>query len=133
SSAGVTRPGKPGLNLEEEPPAVRMNDQLGGILTWKLRGEDAVRSSGISYTIIRPCAMTEEAGGEPLMLDQGDTIKGKVSREDISDLCIRALNDPEAANVTVEVKATENGDRVDGETSLFSAVKSDRDRESIQV
>jgi len=133
SSAGVTRPGKPGLNLEEEPPAVRMNDQLGGILTWKLRGEDAVRASGIPYTIIRPCAMTEEAGGEPLMLDQGDTIKGKVSREDISELCIRALNDPGAADVTVEVKAAEGGDRIDGETDLFSGVKSDRDREAIGV
>jgi uncharacterized protein YbjT (DUF2867 family) len=31
SSAGVTRPDRPGINLAEEPPAVRMNEQLGGI------------------------------------------------------------------------------------------------------
>ena len=89
SSAGVTRPGRPGLNLAEEPPAVRMNDQLGGILTWKLRGEDAVRASGIPYTIIRPCALTEEAGGKALIFEQGDNIKGKVSREDIANYACR--------------------------------------------
>jgi hypothetical protein len=43
SSAGVTRPGRPGIKLEEEPPAVRMNDMLGGILTYKLKGEDSIR------------------------------------------------------------------------------------------
>lgn len=71
SSAGVTRPGRPGLNLEDEPPAVRMNDQLGGILTWKLRGEEAVRESGVPYAIIRPCALTEEPGVKPWYLSKG--------------------------------------------------------------
>jgi uncharacterized protein YbjT (DUF2867 family) len=104
SSAGVTRPGRPGINLEEEPPAVRMNDQLGGILTWKLRGEDAVRESGLHYTIIRPCALTEEAGGKALIFEQGDNIRGKVSREDIADLCVQVLEQPKACNVTFEVK-----------------------------
>ena len=104
SSAGVTRPGKPGLNLDEEPPAVRMNDQLGGILTWKLRGEDSVRASGIPYTIVRPCALTEEPGGKALMADRGDTIKGKCSREDIAELCVRAIENPQARNATFEVK-----------------------------
>ncbi|MDY7024608.1 MAG: CIA30 family protein, partial [Cyanobacteriota bacterium] len=125
SSAGVTRPGKPGLNLEEEPPAVRMNDQLGGILTWKLRGEDVIRSSGIPYTIIRPCALTEEAGGQALKFDQGDTIKGKVSREDIAELCIQALNLPEAKNITLEVKSEQNGQQPGDWTGLFSTVKPD--------
>ncbi|MGF1492678.1 MAG: CIA30 family protein [Microcoleaceae cyanobacterium] len=130
SSAGVTRPGKPGLDLEEEPPAVRMNDQLGGILTWKLRGEDVVRSSGIPYTIVRPCALTEESGGQSLMVDQGDTIKGKVSREDIAELCIQALNQPEARNTTFEVKSvpeeSEQAAHASGDWSaLFAQVQVD--------
>ncbi|CBN56906.1 MULTISPECIES: CIA30 family protein [Kamptonema] len=108
SSAGVTRPGRPGINLEEEPPAVRMNDQLGGILTWKLKGEDCLRSSGIPYTIIRPCALTEEPGGKALMFDQGDNIKGKVSREDIAELCVQALEEPKYSRLTFEVKETES-------------------------
>ncbi len=136
SSAGVTRPGRPGLNLEEEPPAVRMNDQLGGILTWKLRGEDAVRESGIPYTIIRPCALTEEPGGQALVFEQGDNIRGKVSREDIAELCIQALEQPKACNVTFEVKEEVNGvskamhesaDRSLNWESLFSNLKTDSD------
>ncbi len=124
SSAGVTRPGRPGINLEEEPPAVRMNDQLGGILTWKLRGEGAVRESGIPYTIIRPCAMTEEPGGKALIFEQGDNIRGKVSREDIAELCVQALEQPQACNVTFEVKEETNGSSLNWKT-LFSGLNTD--------
>ncbi len=126
SSAGVTRPGRPGINLEEEPPAVRLNDQLGGILTWKLRGEEVVRQSRIPYTIIRPCALTEEAGGKALIFDQGDNIKGKVSREDVAELCVYSLEQPKACNVTFEVKESENGEAAKNWESLFSSLKSDQ-------
>jgi uncharacterized protein YbjT (DUF2867 family) len=127
SSAGVTRPGRPGINLEEEPPAVRMNDQLGGILTWKLRGEDAVRESGIPYTIIRPCALTEEPGGKALVFEQGDNIRGKVSRDDIAELCVQVLEQPKACNVTFEVKEEGNSDRSLDWESLFSSLKTDNE------
>ncbi len=123
SSAGVTRPGRPGINLAEEPPAVRMNDQLGGILTWKLRGEDSVRESGVPYTIIRPCALTEESGGKQLIFEQGDNIKGKVSREDIADLCVQVLEQPQACNMTFEVKESEDSG-VNNWDSLFSGLNS---------
>lgn len=125
SSAGVTRPGRPGLNLEEEPPAVQMNDQLGGILTWKLRGEDYLRQSGLTYAIVRPCALTETAGGQALVFAQGDTLKGKVSREDIAQLCIAALNTPKAANVTIEVAEGEGGCRMGDWNCLFASVQPD--------
>jgi uncharacterized protein YbjT (DUF2867 family) len=123
SSAGVTRPGKPGLNLDEEPPAVRMNEQLGGILTWKLKGEEAVRQSGIPYTIIRPCALTEEPGGQALQVDQGDTLKGKVNREDIAELCIQALEYAEARNLTFEVAEGESDCAVADWACLFSKLR----------
>ncbi len=125
SSAGVTRPGRPGINLEEEPPAVRMNDQLGGILTWKLRGEESVRESGIPYTIIRPCALTEESGGKALVFEQGDNIRGKVSREHIAELCIQVLEQPKACNLTFEVKEAENATNSNHWESLFSGLKTD--------
>ncbi|MGL5872402.1 MAG: CIA30 family protein [Xenococcaceae cyanobacterium] len=107
SSAGVTRPNRPGINLEEEPPAVRMNDQLGGILTWKLRGEDAVRESGLTYTIVRPCALTEKPGDKVLVFDRGDNIRGQVSRDAIAQLCVVAIELTEAVNQTFEVKEEE--------------------------
>jgi uncharacterized protein YbjT (DUF2867 family) len=109
SSAGVTRPGKPGLNLAEEPPAVRMNEQLGGILTWKLAGENAIRDSGLTYTIIRPCALTEETSPQLLQFAQGDTIKGQVSRQAIAQLCVDALQLAEVGQKTFEVSMAEMG------------------------
>nr|WP_228014485.1 CIA30 family protein [Fortiea sp. LEGE XX443] len=126
SSAGVTRPGRPGINLEEEPPAVKLNEQLGGILTWKLKGEDSLRASSIPYTIIRPCALTEEAGGKELILEQGDNIKGKISREDVAEICVQALEQSKAHNVTFEVKAGENrADSINWE-KLFSDLQPDK-------
>jgi uncharacterized protein YbjT (DUF2867 family) len=125
SSAGVTRPGRPGINLEEEPPAVRLNDQLGGILTWKLRGEESVRHSSIPYTIIRPCALTEEPGVKALIFDQGDNIKGKVSRDSVAELCLQVLEQPKACNVTFEVKQKEHNDQSNDWQSLFNSLQPD--------
>jgi uncharacterized protein YbjT (DUF2867 family) len=102
-----------------------MNDQLGGILTWKLRGEDAVRESGVPYTIIRPCALTEEPGGKALVFEQGDNIRGKVSREDIADLCVQVLEQPKACYLTFEVKEAESSNGSRNWESLFSSLKPD--------
>ena len=41
----------------------------------QLAGEDVLRSSGLPFAVVRPCALTEEPRGAPLQLDQGDTIK----------------------------------------------------------
>jgi len=125
SSAGVTRPGRPGINLDEEPPAVKLNDQLGGILTWKLKGEDSIRESGIPYTIIRPCALTEEPGGKELIFEQGDNIRGKISRDDAAKICVEALQQTKACNVTFEVKEGENKAHSIDWQSLFSHLQTD--------
>lgn len=112
---------------------MRMNDQLGGLLTWKLAGEDAIRSSGVPYAIVRPVALTEEPAGAPLEIAQGDDIKGKISRsasvyirhrvsashsgrfsadknatdrEEVAELCVALLEEPAALNTTFEIKST---------------------------
>ncbi|XP_021294438.1 uncharacterized protein LOC110424227 isoform X3 [Herrania umbratica] len=105
SSAGVTRPDRPGIDLSKQPPAVRLNKDLGFVLTFKLKGEDLIRESGIPYTIVRPCALTEEPAGADLIFDQGDNIMGKISREEIARICIAALESPYACDKTFEVKS----------------------------
>ena len=124
SSAGVTRPNRPGINLAEEPPAVRMNEQLGGILTWKLAGEEAIKASGMSYTIIRPCALTEQPGDKILSAEQGDNMRGQVSRDAIADLCIQAMNSNAAVNKTFEVRETEQQGNTDWQ-DLFGNLELD--------
>ncbi|MGK7943835.1 MAG: CIA30 family protein [Microcystaceae cyanobacterium] len=125
-SAGVTRPGRPNLNLDEEPPAVRLNEQLGGILTWKLRGEEVVRNSDLTYTVIRPCALTEKPDEYALEFDQGDNIKGQVSRDAIADLCVQCLALPEAINKTFEVRQTDEKASGNNYKSLLSDLVSDQ-------
>lgn len=125
SSAGVTRPGRPDMNLEEQPPAVRMNDQLGGILTWKLRGEETVRDSGLTYTIVRPCALTEEPRNKALHFEQGDNIKGQVSREAVADLCVQAIEQPEAGNKTFEVREELQSNQPNDWKNLFASLQAD--------
>lgn len=104
-SAGVTRPERPGLDLSKQPPAVRLNKELGFILTYKLKGEDLIRESGLPYTIVRPCALTEEPAGADLIFDQGDNITGKISREEVARICVAALESPFALDKTFEVKS----------------------------
>lgn len=108
SSAGVTRPDRPGIDVEQEPPAVKMNDMLGGLLTYKLAGEQALRESGVPFAIVRPCALTEEPRGMPVQPSQGDTIKGKIGRDDVAELCVEALagNVSSVTDVTFEIKST---------------------------
>lgn len=106
SSAGVTRWNRPGINVDEEPPAVKMNDMLGGLLTYKLASEDALRMSGVPAAIVRPTALTEEPAGAEVLLDQGDTIKGKISRDDVAELCVSLLNEENMADMTFEIKST---------------------------
>lgn len=105
-SAGVTRPNRPGINVDMEPPAVKLNDALGGILTFKLKGEDVVRDSGVPFAIVRPTALTEEPAGAELQVDQGDVIKGKISREDVAELCVELLSLPAGLDTTFEIKST---------------------------
>ncbi|KAF2302983.1 hypothetical protein GH714_012293 [Hevea brasiliensis] len=105
SSAGVTRPDRPGLDLSKQPPAVRLNKELDFILTFKLKGEDLIRESGMPYAIIRPCALTEEPAGADLIFDQGDNITGKISREEVAQICVAATESPYACDKTFEVKS----------------------------
>jgi len=90
-----------------------------------LRGEDSLRESLIPYTIIRPCALTEETGVQELVFEQGDNIRGKVSRDAIAELCIQALSQPQASNVTFEVKAVESANPSNVWQQLFASLQPD--------
>jgi hypothetical protein len=68
--------------------------------------------------------LTEQPGDKILYAEQGDNLKGQVSRDAIAELCIQAMNLPEAVNKTFEVKELEQGD-TDWE-KLFSSLESDR-------
>ena len=58
-----------------------------------MKGEAALRNSGLGYTIIRPGKLIEEPGGyRALVFDQGDRSLNTVSCADVADVCVKVLN-----------------------------------------
>lgn len=84
-------------------PGVELDD-LNRIVAAKRKGEEALRASGLGYTIIRPGPLVDEPGGyKALVFDQGDRVGQSVSAADVADICLRALHEPEARNKTFDV------------------------------
>jgi uncharacterized protein YbjT (DUF2867 family) len=77
----------------------------GRMLDWRLAGENAVRSSGLPYTVVRPGWLTDEPGHGHLHLEQGDLGDGQVTRVHVADACVQALYAPEARGVTFEMRS----------------------------
>ncbi len=100
-------PGRPHLVLVSQIYVTRENhpmNRYGRLLDWRLRGEDAIRTSGLPYTILRPSWLTDDPGGEKgIRFEQGDTGDGSVSRADVAETCVQALICPSANGVTCEM------------------------------
>lgn len=60
------------------------------------RGREArALASGLAVTVVRPCAVRREPGGErEIVLGQGDDMSGDISVEDLAETCARALTRP---------------------------------------
>ncbi len=95
SASGVTNPDHP-LN------------KLANVMVWKLKGEDHLRASGLSYAIIRPGGLLNaEPGKYRITLRQGDDLPytSKLSvttRGDLALLAIAALDLQSPDQVTFE-------------------------------
>lgn len=70
---------------------------------WKYMAEKRLRNSGLTYCIVRPGAFTDQPGGrKSLVLEQDSDEAGVISRADLAEICVSALLDPRACNVTFE-------------------------------
>jgi uncharacterized protein YbjT (DUF2867 family) len=115
SSMGVTNPEN------------RLNQVLDNVLVWKLKGETALRSTGVPYTIVRPGSLTNEPGGqEGLKIMQGDPteVTGRISRADVASVLVNALGRKEAFSKTFEVIGDPSASSVDWDR-VFTRLKPD--------
>ncbi|MFO1426861.1 MAG: NAD(P)H-binding protein [Steroidobacteraceae bacterium] len=96
SSAGVTHP-----PAGEE----RFAKLMAGVMNAKLRGENALRASGVPYTVLRPVGLWDKPGGQfGVALVAGDpTIGAMISRADVAAVAVHALADPAARNKTAMI------------------------------
>mmetsp|Transcript_27240 Transcript_27240/g.69231 ORF Transcript_27240/g.69231 Transcript_27240/m.69231 type:complete len:596 (-) Transcript_27240:410-2197(-) len=103
----------------DEPEIVYISDAaadvLGGevavseksrVLT-KIRGESIIRSSGLTYFIVRPTKLNDKPSSSNLAFTQGGVVTGSVSRADIAEVAVRSLLDPRACNVACTVSDSE--------------------------
>ena len=111
SSAGVERNAKIGDDeaaRKADIPIIQLNP--GAILNHKYAGENAVRASGLSYTILRPTGLTQEEEDVSHLIEakQGDMISGKITRSELAATVAAAVNAGGAAvNKTMELRRVE--------------------------
>lgn len=104
-----------------------LNRLFGNVLVWKLKGEDALRASGIPYTIIRPGGLINAPGGDrELVFEQGDKITGEstIARADVARICVTALRYPEARFKTFETSSRPGNPATDWQAA-FGALAQD--------
>ena len=82
---------------------------LAVVLRAKRKGELALIDSGVPYTIVRPGGLLDSPGGSPA--DFHRDVKaaprlaafGAIPRDDVAEVMVQALLQPEARNKTVEI------------------------------
>jgi len=85
-----------------------LNKAFDNVLKWKFKGEEALRASGVPYTIVRPGGLVNTPGGEfSVIFAQGDKTAGRISRQDVALICVAALQEKAAINKTFETFSSE--------------------------
>jgi uncharacterized protein YbjT (DUF2867 family) len=115
SSMGVTHPDS------------HVNAMLENILSWKLKGEDAVRATGINYTIVRPGELTNEPSGRRgVRIMQGDPTSGEgtVSRSDVAAVLVSAIGRQDLYGKTFELVGDHARPRIEW-ASLYNGLQPD--------
>ena len=90
-------------------------------------GEDALRTSGVPYTIIRPGGLGDgKPGDKAFVIEQGDKSAGQttIARADLATICVQALRYTEALNRTFEVNTVEGSPMTDWR-ARFAKLKPD--------
>lgn len=77
---------------------------LTSVLRVKRRAEDALQASGLTYTIVHPGGLVNTPGGQGVLLSHTPLMGGKsISRNDVAEVLVQALLQPEACNTSVYI------------------------------
>lgn len=78
------------------------SDSLRHYLEAKRNADNFLKNSGLNYTIVRPGALTNEAGTRKIEAAL-DVERGEVARDDVAYTLVHVLNDDVAQNATFEM------------------------------
>jgi uncharacterized protein YbjT (DUF2867 family) len=102
-----------------------LNKVMNNLLIWKFKGEEALRTAGVPYTIVRPGGLVNKPGGtDALVFAQGDTTAGVINREDVALICIAALGNASALGKTFETYSSEQAGGNDW-SAMFGVLSAD--------
>ncbi len=94
---------------------------LAGVLRIKRRGELALENSGVPYTIVRPGGLVNDPGGQDVLIARSLRTGGRITRDDVAEVLIQALLQPEAKNRIVEI-INQPGAGAANRPTLFNAL-----------
>ena len=105
-----------------------LNLYKGNTLAWRRRAEDAIRGTGLDYTIIRTGMLqNRSAGRHVIKLTQEAlplSIRYRIARADVAEAFAAAVDDPRASRATFEIVWAGRG-RPEPWPTLFEALKPD--------
>ena len=100
SAMGVDRPGLYGPEMKPYADAKREAD-------------DALRGSGLEYTIVRPGGLSDDPGTGRITVGT-DLDRGQVSRDDVAATLVAVLDEPRTSGLTFDL--------LNGETEIPAAI-----------
>jgi uncharacterized protein YbjT (DUF2867 family) len=95
------------------------------VIRARAAGEQALRESGATYTIVRPSWLNDEPAGGGVRVEQGDRGDGEIGRDDLAAACVAALGDRNAHGKTFELYADRNAPAPDWR-AIFARLAADR-------
>lgn len=84
-------------------PETMLNKMFGMVLMWKGKGEDHLRKSGVSYTVVRPGGLIDcEPAKVGLKIAAGsEPFQGRICRSDVGLIMADALTNKDANGKTI--------------------------------
>jgi uncharacterized protein YbjT (DUF2867 family) len=74
------------------------------VLYWKQQGENYLKNSGLTYTIIRPGGLKNDQTAGPLVMSTADTLfEGSIPRQQVAAVCVESLTQAAAQHKIVEI------------------------------
>ena len=81
----------------------------------KHRADEYLKVSGLTYTILRPGLLTDDAGSGMISLQEKLLTRGKISREDVASVVAHVLNHSKAYNQVFEL--------IEGDTPISQCLR----------
>lgn len=94
------------------PVRILLNNIRYGLMDAKFKGEEALKASGVAWTVVRPGGLKNGPAGQVELKADRDVKKevgmGSIARADVAAICVEALTNADAAGHKFSVYSPKN-------------------------